>query len=116
VFQADIRDGVATISVRGEIDISNIARLQQVFEEVLARDPVAVVLSLEHVTYLDSTTFSNLARWSGRTHLIVVRPNDDGARKLFKIVGLSRVVPTFTSLEAAYAAAQKLRAPDEDGE
>lgn len=100
-FEYQEIQGIPVIQVEGELDLSNIDQLDARLDKTLGLSPTAIVLSLERILYLDSTTLHRLSKWSKRTELLVVRPTLPHCRKLFEIAGLDRVLDLFESTETA---------------
>lgn len=92
---------VATITVAGEVDISNIEHLRALFAKAQLAHRSTVIISLADVTYLDSTTFSSLIKWAKIMRIVVIKPKTAGAQRLFEVVGLQRVVTIFDTIEDA---------------
>jgi anti-anti-sigma factor len=53
-------DGVAVISVAGELDVSNYQRLRECLSEISDAGATEVILDVEHLTFMDSTGLSVL--------------------------------------------------------
>jgi anti-sigma B factor antagonist len=53
-------DGVAVVSVAGELDASNHQRLQECLCEVRSAGATEVIVDVEHLTFMDSTGLSVL--------------------------------------------------------
>lgn len=104
-FSFEDRNGIPTIVAAGEIDISNISSLKELFDKALQSDSPAIIASLEGVTYLDSTTFSVLLKAAGLKRLLVVKPASVSVEKLFRIVGLERAAVLFETRDEAAEAA-----------
>ena len=98
--------GIPVVHASGEIDLSNINLLDAILEKATASPAVAVILSLDGVTYLGSTTFHALEDWGERLNqsgvrLFVVKPASSLGKRLFDLICLDGQIRTFDSLETA---------------
>ncbi len=77
-FDTQERDGVTSVHLRGELDLSSAERVERELERVESERPELIVLDLSGLTFLDSTglrlivTADQRARQSDR-RLAVVR-------------------------------------------
>ena len=101
-------DGVAVVSVSGEIDLSNYEELGDVLGRAAA-GVRQIVVDLSAVDYLDSTgisTLINAARdtgaGGGRMRLVV--PGSSVIRRTLLIADVSRLMPVDETLQAALEA------------
>jgi anti-anti-sigma factor len=90
-----------TVHVRGEVDISNAARLLATIEERMSNDTPAVRLDLSATTYLDSAGVQMLfvlaERLRDRRHPVsVVLPERSPIRAVLELTGLPKFVPMET--------------------
>jgi len=104
------RDGVAVLTVRGEIDVSTAPRLRQQLVEMASTGQDRVVLDLDAVDFLDSTglgvLIGGLKRFrslGGDLLLVCTRPR---ILKVFEITGLSGVLGLHDTVDGAVAAAR----------
>lgn len=101
-------DGVAVLSVTGEIDVHSAPALHEGLETQVTRDLRGVVVDLTGVAFLDSTGLGALV--SGRTAAgergvsLPVVCNSERILKLFTITGLDGVFQLFDDVESAVAA------------
>ena len=81
-----------TVSLRGELDLSSVGKVQEELRRVEAEGPAVLVLDLSNLTFLDSTglrtvvTADERARENGR-RLVVVR-GPDAVQRVFAITRL----------------------------
>jgi anti-anti-sigma factor len=59
-------DGIAVISVAGELDVSNHQRLRRCLSEVADAGLNEIILDVEHLTFMDSTGLSVLVACHNR--------------------------------------------------
>ena len=84
--------GQVTISLKGELDLSSVGKVQEELRRVEAEGPAVLVLDLSDLTFLDSTglrtvvTADERARANGR-RLVVVR-GPDAVQRVFAITRL----------------------------
>ncbi|HJQ42438.1 MAG TPA: STAS domain-containing protein [Jatrophihabitantaceae bacterium] len=98
-------DGLAVVSVRGEIDVYSAPALKDELSSLLQGERPTFVVDLSEVGFLDSTGLGALvsARTSatdagGRVAVVCDR---DRILKLFRITGLDGVFEIFPSVDAA---------------
>jgi anti-anti-sigma factor len=81
-----------TISLKGELDLSSVGKVQEELRRVEADEPPLLVLDLTNLTFLDSTglrtvvTADERARDNGRRFVIVRGP--DAVQRVFAITRL----------------------------
>jgi len=86
------RDGLAHVSLVGELDLSTVAKVQEELRRVEAAAPTTLVMDLSKLTFLDSTglrcivTADERARDEGRRMVIVRGP--DAVQRVFSITKL----------------------------
>jgi anti-sigma B factor antagonist len=86
------RDGRVYVVLRGELDLSTVAKVQEELRRVEASTPPLVVVDLSALTFLDSTglrcliTADERAREQGRRVVIVRGP--DPVQRVFSITRL----------------------------
>ncbi len=100
------RDGAATISVRGEIDMATAARLEEPLGAAIERGVPTVVIDLSGCEFLDSSTLSLLVRAHrdlaarGRRLSLVVPPTK-AIRSIFVFAQLDGLLEIEPDWEAA---------------
>lgn len=86
------RDGLVHVALKGELDLSTVAKVQDELRRVEDNEPPVVVLDLSRLTFLDSTglrclvTADERARESGRRVVIVRGP--EPVQRVFAITRL----------------------------
>jgi anti-sigma B factor antagonist len=84
--------GQVTISLKGELDLSSVGKVQEELRRVEAEAPALLVLDLSNLTFLDSTglravvTADERARENGRRFVVVRGP--DAVQRVFAITRL----------------------------
>ena len=85
-------DGQVTVSLKGELDLSSVGKVEEELRRVEAEGPSLLVLDLSGLSFLDSTglravvTADERAREKGR-RLVVVR-GPDAVQRVFSITRL----------------------------
>ncbi len=110
-FELETSDlgGVRLLRVDGEVDIATAPTLREAVESILAGDPVAVVIDLSAVPFLDSTGLGVLvAAYKGALErgvlLSLAGPQRIVANSL-RLVHIDTVIPVHDTVAAAVAAA-----------
>ena len=91
-MDSEHRDGLVHIALRGELDLSSAAKLQEELRRVEAESPPVLVLDLTKLVFLDSTglrclvTADERAKEGGRRVVIVRGP--DPVQRVFSITRL----------------------------
>ena len=86
------RDGLVHVALRGELDLSSVAKVQEELDRIEQSAPATVVLDLSKLTFLDSTglrclvTADERARQSGRRVVLVRGPSS--VQRVFTITRL----------------------------
>lgn len=99
------RDGVAVLSLRGEIDVYTAPRMRQAIVDLVDAGSRNIVIDMENVDFLDSTGLGVLVeglkrvRTRGGSLSLVV--TQDKIVKIFDITGLNKAFPIHGSLEEA---------------
>jgi anti-sigma B factor antagonist len=99
------RDGVAVLSLRGEIDVYTAPRMRQAIVDLVDAGSHNIVIDMEKVDFLDSTGLGVLVeglkrvRTRGGSLSLVV--TQDKIVKIFDITGLNKAFPIHASLEEA---------------
>lgn len=84
--------GQVTVSLKGELDLSSVGKVEEELKRVEAEGPSLLVLDLSRLTFLDSTglravvTADERARGDGRRLVIVRGP--DAVQRVFSITRL----------------------------
>jgi anti-anti-sigma factor len=99
-------DGVAVLSIRGEIDMSNKEQLDLALHKGLAQNSGTCIANLLDVTYADSACLHALhqaqrtAEHMNKSLVVVVREGG-GLQKILRIAGLLQVLNVRHSLDDA---------------
>lgn len=100
-------NGACVVSVEGEIDVYTAPRLKEVLVDVIEGGCPNVVVDLDRVSFIDSSGLGVLVgalrrakEASGSLRLVCTR---DGVLKIFRITGLDKVFPIFSSVSDASA-------------
>ena len=103
------RNGVAVLTLRGEIDVYTAPRMRQAIVDLVDAGSLTVVIDMDKVDFLDSTGLGVLVeglkrvRTRGGTLSIVI--TQDKILKIFDITGLNKAFPIHRSVDDAVAAA-----------
>ena len=86
-IETSTQEGVAKVSVTGEVDVSNAPELRQALEAALASGAKEVAVAMENVPYIDSTGFGVLvgaahAAKDAGVRFTIVRPQRNVSRVL----------------------------------
>jgi len=104
-FLIELISGVPVVAAPEEIDMANAAELELALLKAAADGPATLVADLTLTRFCDSSGIRTLlaahqrARADGSELLLVV--SDAAVRRAFTIIGVDRLVPHFTSLDAA---------------
>src|SRR5438093_5457738 len=99
------RNGVAVLTLRGEIDVYTAPRMRQAIVDLVDAGSLTVVIDMDKVDFLDSTGLGVLVeglkrvRTRGGNLSIVI--TQDKILKIFDITGLNKAFPIYGSLEEA---------------
>jgi anti-anti-sigma factor len=102
---------VESITVTGEIDMSNVTALDDALRSALSGPTTSCLLDLSRITFMDSSVVHTLVHWSKEAQVsareglaILVGGEDSEATRLLTLVGLIRWLPVFESPAAAMTA------------
>lgn len=105
------REGtVDVVEVLGELDVSNVAALDEALKAALSDQTTSCLLDLSQLEFLDSSVIKALIRWSNdaqlseREALAIVVGEDTPAERLVDLIGLKTRLPIFQHRDAAYTA------------
>jgi anti-anti-sigma factor len=110
VAVGDLEDGVQTISVRGELDLSTAPQLEGPLEAALDSGEGSVLIDLSRCEFIDSTGIALIVRaWqrldSGENgRALVICSQNDQVRRVLEITGLELSIPVHTTRDEALAA------------
>jgi len=106
----DLEQGVRTISVRGELDLSTAPELEGPLDRALESDEGSVLIDLSRCEFIDSTGIALIVRaWqrlnSGENgRALVLCSQNDQVRRVLEITGLELSIPVHTTRDEAMAA------------
>jgi anti-anti-sigma factor len=106
----DLEQGVRTISVRGELDLSTAPELEGPLDQALENDEGSILIDLSQCEFIDSTGIALIVRaWqrldsreNGRG--LVLCSQNDQVRRVLEITGLELSIPIHTTRDEALAA------------
>ena len=110
VMVGDLEQGVRTISVRGELDLSTAPELEGPLDKALENDGGSILIDLSECEFIDSTGIALIVRaWQhlnggedGRA--LVICSQNDQVRRVLEITGLELSIPIHTTRDEALAA------------
>jgi anti-anti-sigma factor len=108
----DLDQGVRTVSVRGELDLSTAPELEGPLNEVLENGDGSLLIDLASCEFIDSTGIALIVRaWQridsdGNGHSLVICSENDQVRRVLEITGLELSIPVHTTRDEALAAMQ----------
>ncbi|HEX6456846.1 MAG TPA: STAS domain-containing protein [Solirubrobacterales bacterium] len=106
----DLEQGVRTISVRGELDLSTAPDLEDPLNQALEAGEGSVLVDLSECEFIDSTGIALIVRaWqrleSGENgRALVICSQNDQVRRVLEITGLELSIPVHTTRDEALAA------------
>ena len=109
----ELEQGVRTIYVQGELDLSTAPELEEPLEQALASGEGSVLIDLSRCEFIDSTGIALIVRaWqrlddgasggSGRT--LVLCSQNDQVRRVLEITGLELSIPVHLTRDEAISA------------
>jgi anti-sigma B factor antagonist len=101
------REGVAVVSIGGEIDLSTAPAFEAVIAEALEEDPPALAIELSEVTFIASVGLRILAATQdkvGKSIQIAVVADNAAASRPMQLTGLDNVISMYPTLDDALAA------------
>jgi anti-sigma B factor antagonist len=110
VTVGDLEQGVRTIFVRGELDLSTAPDLEAPLEEALESGEGSVLIDLSQCEFIDSTGIALIVRaWqrldSGENgRALVICSHNDQVRRVLEITGLELSIPVHGTRDEALAA------------
>ncbi|HWO47921.1 MAG TPA: STAS domain-containing protein [Solirubrobacterales bacterium] len=106
----DLEQGVRTIAVRGELDLSTAPELEVPLEETLESGEGSVLIDLSQCEFIDSTGIALIVRaWqrldSGENgRALVICSHNEQVRRVLEITGLELSIPVHATRDEALAA------------
>jgi anti-sigma B factor antagonist len=101
------RDGVAVVSVGGEIDLSTAQAFEAVISDALSEDPPALVIELSGVSFMASVGLRVLAATRekvGKALPLAVVADGPAAGRPIKLTGLDNIISLYPTLDQALTA------------
>jgi len=81
-------DGVATVRIGGELDMSSVDRLEVEVGRVLADAPLRLVVDVGDVSFADSSAIAMWVRWAGAVPDFELRDPSPLLRRVIRTMGL----------------------------
>ncbi|MFL5897937.1 MAG: STAS domain-containing protein [Solirubrobacterales bacterium] len=106
----DLEQGVRTIAVRGELDLSTAPELEGPLDQALEGGEGSVLIDLSRCEFIDSTGIALIVRaWQrlngdGDGRDLVICSQNDQVRRVLEITGLELSIPVHTTRDEALAA------------
>lgn len=106
----DLENGVRTISIHGELDLSTAPDLEGPLDEALSSDEGSLLIDLSRCEFIDSTGIALIVRaWqrldsgeNGRS--LVICSQNDQVRRVLEITGLELAIPVHLTRDEAITA------------
>jgi anti-sigma B factor antagonist len=98
------REGVAVVSIGGEIDLSTAPAFEAVIAEALDEDPPALVIELSAVIFMASVGLRILAGTQekvGKSIQIAVVADNAAASRPMQLTGLDKLMSLYPTLDEA---------------
>lgn len=109
---------IESVTVSGEVDVSNVAALEDALREALSDTTNSCLVGLSEVAFMDSSVVHTLIRWSKEAQVsaceglaIIVGGEGTAATRILTVVGLIKRLPVFDSRDAAMKALELGRRP-----
>jgi stage II sporulation protein AA (anti-sigma F factor antagonist) len=106
----NLEQGVRTISVRGELDLSTAPELEGPLNQALETDEGSLLIDLSQCEFIDSTGIALIVRaWqhldSGKNgRVLVLCTENNQVRRVLEITGLELSIPVHGTRDEALAA------------
>ena len=101
------REGVAVVSIGGEIDLSTAPAFEAVITEALEEDPPALVVELSEVIFMASVGLRILAATQenvGKSIQVAVVADGMATSRPMQLTGLDKLVSLYPTLDEALTA------------
>jgi anti-sigma B factor antagonist len=101
------RDGVAVVSIGGEIDLSTAQEFEAAITDALGEDPPALVIELSGVSFMASVGLRVLAATRekvGKSVPLAVVADSAAAGRPIQLTGLDNVISLYPTLDQALTA------------
>lgn len=95
-ISSSIGDGVASLALRGELDLAGAPLLERTLLELERQSPSLLVVDLGALRFIDSTGLRLLLAANTRAHKrggeLVLRPGDANVQRVFDVTGALEVL------------------------
>jgi anti-anti-sigma factor len=91
-FDVTADDGTALVTVRGELDISNVGRLEAAAAPVLQSNPTRLVVNLRDLQFADSSAIAVWVGWAAVVGEIELRDASPLLRQVITKMGLAETL------------------------
>ena len=101
------REGVAVVSIGGEIDLSTAPAFEAVITEALEEDPPALVVELSEVIFMASVGLRILAATQekvGKSIQLAVVADNTAASRPMQLTGLDKLISLYPTVDEALTA------------
>ena len=86
---ADDGDGGVTVTISGELDITNVDGLESAMRAALERHPGTLIIEVSGLRFADSSAIALWVRWSTAVHEIELRDVSPILRRVIDSMGLA---------------------------
>jgi anti-sigma B factor antagonist len=80
------------VNLSGELDLSNVATLQECLDEALRSDPEELVFDLADLSFLDSSGIGLIIKAASRVASVHVRRPSEVVRQVIQYMGLTGIL------------------------
>jgi anti-anti-sigma factor len=104
------RDGVAVLSVAGEIDVATAPSFEKAIDDVLADDPPAVIIDLSEVTFLASAGLQLLVATHeriGESAAFAVVAEGPATSRPIQLTNLDKIFALYAEFDEALVAVRR---------
>ena len=101
------REGVAVVSIGGEIDLSTAPAFEAAIATALEANPVVLVIELSQVSFMASVGMRILAATqenAGNSAQVAVVANNSAVSRPIQLTGLDKIFSLYPTLDAALIA------------
>jgi anti-sigma B factor antagonist len=101
------REGVAVVSIGGEIDLSTAPAFEAAIATALEANPVVLVIELSQVSFMASVGLRILAATqenAGKSAQVAVVANNSAVSRPIQLTGLDNIFSLYPTLDAALIA------------
>ena len=101
------REGVAVVSIGGEIDLSTAPAFEAAIAGALDDDPPVLVIELSEVSFMASVGLRILAATHekvSKSAQVAIVANNAATNKPIQLTGLDKIVSTYSTLDDALSA------------